>query len=78
MASSNYTDTTLFKLYQEWRGLIKRRSMLDHDTPERAEIDAIYNRVLPLVSMASNPDFLSQAELLAKTALKILEKQDKP
>ena len=54
----SYNQKQLQKLFELWKGLIRRRGLEDYDTPERQRLDKVYNTVLPWIVLITeaNPN----------------------
>jgi len=63
----------MLRLSEDWRSLVETRLTLDRGTQERARIDAIYNKALPLMAMINDIQYRPQVPLLTEIALRILE-----
>jgi hypothetical protein len=69
-------QTTLFKLWDDWRALIKLRAQADPGSHERQVLDKRYNRTLPLVAMITDVKYRENIDELAIVAIQILEQKD--
>ena len=76
MPKYNTQENALFRLYEDWRALIRLRGQTDPGTPARQELDEKYNQVLPVIARITDIEFRSQVDTLAIEALTILEKTE--
>ena len=76
MDKCNYQESILFKLYADWKALIKLRGDAEPGTPQRELLDLRYNRVLPYIAMITDINHRHEIEDLAKLAMDILEKKE--
>ena len=76
MPKYNTQENALFRLYEDWRALIRLRGTMDPGTPARQELDKKYNQVLPVIARITDIEFRSQVDTLAIEALSILEKTE--